>query len=285
MKNPFSIWRELRAIYLKYIDSGLPLKHAKLIAERKALLKVKNIICKDPILELVPNYPEVMTLAEACEELEISPDFADFAQCGLFPDAGGFPRKLYQHQFDALKAAQINRKHIIATTGTGSGKTECFLLPVIADLVEESKFWNQKRDYAVRTLILYPLNALAEDQMIRLRKSLNSYYEDGSTGAINWLDENRNKHRIRFGRYTGTTPVSGKESKSKKQKLREEKSELERDWKAAKKNALAHPQKREEYLFSVTSMEVNANAECWDCLLYTSPSPRDATLSRMPSSA
>jgi len=263
MKNPLSIWRELRDIYLKYIDSGLPLKHPRLIEERKALLEERDVICKDPILELVPNYPEVMTLEEACKELGINREFSDFARRGLFPDSHGIERKLYQHQFDALDYAKVRRKHIIATTGTGSGKTECFLLPVIADLIEESERWGKQREDAVRGLILYPLNALAEDQMVRLRKSLNSYDENG-TGAINWLDENRPGHRIRFGRYTGITPVSGQPSKSKKQKLREEKNRYERDWKAAITNALANPEKKEEYLYSVTSMDSNANAECWD---------------------
>jgi ATP-dependent helicase YprA (DUF1998 family) len=263
MKNPISIWRELQAIYLKYIDSGLPLKHQKLVAERKALLNEEGVICKEPILELVPNYPESMTLEAACEKLKIDSDFADFAQRGLFPDANGKPRKLYQHQLEALDAAFVQRKHIIATTGTGSGKTECFLLPVIADLLEESKQWKQQKEPAIRALILYPLNALVEDQMVRLRKSLNSYYDDGS-GVINWLNENRDNNRITFGRYTGRTPVSGGKTKSKKNIHREEKLAYERSWKAAQKSAKENPDKSDDYLFNTTSMDANANAEHWD---------------------
>lgn len=55
----------------------------------------------------------------------------------------------------------------------------------------------------MRVLILYPTNALADDQLVRLRKSLDS------REAHAWLDRKRNGHRFYFGRYTGATPVSG----------------------------------------------------------------------------
>ena len=91
---------------------------------------------------------------------------------------------------------------------------ESFLLPVIADLIKESRNWEDKRTRAMRTMILYPLNALAEDQMIRLRKALNSRKDD-KTGALDWLDNKRQGNRFYFGRYTGATPVSGTKDKAK----------------------------------------------------------------------
>ena len=54
---------------------------------------------------------------------------------------------------------------------------------------------------AVRALILYPMNALVEDQLQRLRKALDS------DAVRTWLDTNRGGHRFFFGRYTGKTPV------------------------------------------------------------------------------
>ncbi len=203
MKNPIKIWKDLKDIYLKYIDSGLPLLDDRLIHERRRLYDHPGAICQPPILELVPKYDEVMTLAEACKEFSITPDFAEFAECGLFERE----RKLYKHQVEAMQYALKERKHIVATTGTGSGKTECFLFPVIADLIEESKQWidRDSRPRAVRTLILYPLNALVEDQMVRLRKSLDSKSAD-KMAARNWLDSHRKGNRFYFGRYTGVTP-------------------------------------------------------------------------------
>jgi Lhr-like helicase len=139
----------------------------------------------------------------------------------------------------------------IVTSGTGSGKTESFLLPVLAQIISEAKTWpkpedsfltrgwwhdgkgkpyetfsaipparrplnknpaadpfvahrnGEKRPAAVRCLILYPMNALVEDQLSRLRKALDS----PQARAV--LDEELSENRIFFGRYTSDTPVTG----------------------------------------------------------------------------
>src|SRR5262249_1678207 len=153
------------------------------------------------------------------------PDYADLAGLGqqLFP-AG---RPLYKHQWSSLHEAVTLSKDIVVTTGTGSGKTECFLLPLLAQLACESKQWTAPsapasdrlwwkdgqsgnrvaqwehvtRPAAMRALILYPLNALVEDQLRRLRSALDS------DPVHHWLNTYRNTNRITFGRYTGATPL------------------------------------------------------------------------------
>jgi DEAD/DEAH box helicase domain-containing protein len=266
MNNPIKIWKELKNVYLKYLDSGLPLIDERYIQERRKLYETSGAICQPPILELVPKYDEVMTLQDACKHLSITPDFADFAKCGLFPDSDGKVRKLFQHQFHALQYAVKERKNIVVTTGTGSGKTECFLLPVVADLVEESKRWSnpKNRPRAVRALILYPLNALAEDQMIRLRKSLNSKKDDNSA-ARNWLDINRNGNRFYFGRYTGLTPLSGEKDEKNKSRYGEALKKHLAEWAAAKKESekIDKSKRKEELLYHFPCMDADS-AEMWD---------------------
>jgi DEAD/DEAH box helicase domain-containing protein len=245
MKNPIKIWKELRDIYLKYIDSGLSLIDDRLIQERRKLYESPGAICQPPIIELVPNYNEVMTLTNACNRFSLTPDLSSFAGCGLF-DSG---RKLYEHQVKALQDAVVERKHIVATPGTGSGKTECFLLPIIADLIDESKQWLNPgtRPRAIRTLILYPLNALAEDQMVRLRKALNSKSFD-NTAARDWLDTHRKGNRFYFGRYTGLTP-----------KNKYEYNKYKRDWDAAISSG------EEELRYHIPCMDEDS-AEMWERL-------------------
>lgn len=67
----------------------------------------------------------------------------------------------YKHQAESWKALS-NGKSIVVTSGTGSGKTECFMYPVLSDLYE------QGRTNAIEAIFLYPLNALMEDQKKRL---------------------------------------------------------------------------------------------------------------------
>ena len=167
---------------------------------------------------------------------------AQFGEGGLFPPRGSTPLELYAHQVEMLKASTLRREDAVILTGTGSGKTEAIYLPVLAALVRESAGWpglgaaprndwwdmdpppgSSRRKYhprisqrvhedgdrlpGMRALVLYPLNALAEDQMARLRLAL-----DGDP-VRSWLAANRPGNRFWFGRYTGWTPISGSPSR------------------------------------------------------------------------
>ncbi|MGW5470199.1 DEAD/DEAH box helicase [Streptomyces chartreusis] len=213
---------DLRSALFRYYDTPFSVDDRSVMDERRNLLDRDNGAWRDPLIELRPQYTSRgVSIAESFAEAGAHPDAAEFARFTL-PDG---VTSLYQHQHDALVAA-CEGKDFVVTAGTGSGKTESFLLPVLADLVAESahwqgtraaqrEWWQQDGDHvpsrqnehghpaALRVLILYPTNALADDQLVRLRKSLDS------REAHAWLDRKRNGHRFYFGRYTGATPVSG----------------------------------------------------------------------------
>lgn len=257
MTNSFEIWRKLRDIYLKYIDTGLPIKYKKLENERKRLLLEPDAICKDPIIELVPRYKEFVTLSEASHRgLQLTPLFTEFARQGLFADRHGVESKMYIHQYTALKSATVDKKNFVVTTGTGSGKTECFLFPLLHNILQEKATEAAKELPAIRGLILYPLNALAEDQMRRLRKSLSS------EKPAKYLKEKLRGKKITFGRYTGITPLSGKETVDKRSKLKQIREKMTKDWNSAKLQAekLNDP----EFLYDVPNMDEDVNVESWD---------------------
>ena len=112
-------------------------------------------------------------------------------ELGLHPAlAGVFPyESVHKHQELALRSVKAGM-HTVVATGTGSGKTEAFLLPIIDHCLH-------LRDAGavpgVTAILVYPMNALADDQLRRLRPML------AGTG-------------ITFGRYTGMTPESDKPS-------------------------------------------------------------------------
>lgn len=251
MSKIIELHSQLKSIYLKYINTGLALKNNFLNKERNKLFEEENIICREPIIEIVPKYEEHDYLKNSLIELNLDSEFADFANYGLFKNN----QKLYKHQFSSIRESIVNRNHIIATTGTGSGKTECFLLPLIYDLFKEVKIKGNAKKPAVRALILYPLNALAEDQMIRLRKALNSGGDfEGDEGAWTFL-KNKYNNKISFGRYTGSTPNFKSKDTTAKNNL---KRELTREWKSVNSNT-----NRDELIYQIPSMK-EGSSEMWN---------------------
>ena len=186
----------------------------------------------DPYIELLPEYESSgKTLSELLNEepyktelSHLNTHFVDFVQAGLMP------YKPYHHQIEMLRKAfgnngQIDCNNVVITSGTGSGKTESFLLPLFASLLKEAEQWGQpnynslwfspqgdeyddayqrhgessNRHAAIRAMIMYPMNALVEDQVSRLREALDS------DDARQILNNHFKGNRIFFGRYTGAT--------------------------------------------------------------------------------
>lgn len=122
----------------------------------------------------------------------------------------------FTHQVKALESA-LKGKDLFVSTGTGSGKTECFLWPIIARAIEEAL--NRPEDFkmpAIRTLIIYPMNALVSDQLARFRKIMG--VKEFLDIFISYTGAGRIPH---FGMYTGRTPYPGKSKKQSNIKLAE----------------------------------------------------------------
>jgi ATP-dependent helicase YprA (DUF1998 family) len=118
----------------------------------------------------------------------------EFASEGIVhPNLVNFtPFVLHAHQSRALELATGKSRNIIVATGTGSGKTEAFLLPIVDSLLKERDAGTLSD--GIRALIVYPMNALATDQLDRLEKGLKPYPE------------------ISFGRFVGPTKKTRKEA-------------------------------------------------------------------------
>lgn len=259
MNNPNALFRNLRDLYRRYLDSPLAIRYDALRDERRLLLDQDRRLWREPLIEPMPAYPTCGTdfsavaheLLDATWGNQSAAEIGEFLGSSLFPDH----RQPYLHQREVFRRTLVDRQDVVVTTGTGSGKTECFLVPVLAELLRESRGWtppnarlptwdwwddrhrtmqgqnpryaqrvsqrgHETRPAAVRALLLYPLNALVEDQLMRLRIALDS------PEAREWLDDNRAENRIYFGRYTGRTPVPGRGDNAR---LRKELRDLSRE--------------------------------------------------------
>jgi DEAD/DEAH box helicase domain-containing protein len=223
--NPSKVYSELKEAYLRYVDTAYWLRSGELMRERRALLAETDLLFTDVLLEPVLPYDPSVELDGVLDALGWDPRVGRLIGEALFGDftKEGEPFRLRSHQADALRQSLqpgiSPKRNVVVTSGTGSGKTESFLLPVLARIVAESLTWpidgpvepwwdapskgwhssrsRATRPAAVRAFILYPTNALVEDQITRLRKALRviANHPDG--------------HQLWFGRYTGATLGSG----------------------------------------------------------------------------
>lgn len=221
--DALGVFDSLRDYFFRYYDTPFSVLSPEVQAERRALLDRDGVTWREPWLEVLRNYELSTSDIPGCFVRAGAPaELADFVKAGLIPP--GVDR-LYQHQQEVLRLNRLGQ-NVVVTAGTGSGKTEALFLPVLARLLEESATWSgtrgeavewwkvkggyqpqregESRVAAIRALVLYPMNALVEDQLLRLRRAL-----DGPDVRA-WLDAHRRGHRFYFGRYTGRTPVSGR---------------------------------------------------------------------------
>jgi DEAD/DEAH box helicase domain-containing protein len=238
--TPTAVYRSIQEAYLRYYDTAFWLRSPGLMRERTHLLERPGFVFTDVLVEPVLPYGSTASIADVCRQAGLGREPADALGAMLFGADGSF--KLRPHQATALElslrdGAQPDR-NVIVTAGTGSGKTEAFLLPVFARLLAEAPRWptggpphrwwdhelsevpwkdvrsTEKRPAAVRAMVLYPTNALVEDQVSRLRRAVRNLRENG--GPKLW-----------FGRYTGATlggqelPLDKKDRQRKEDVARE----------------------------------------------------------------
>ncbi|MBU3661312.1 MAG: DEAD/DEAH box helicase [Flavobacteriales bacterium] len=247
--DPIGAFDKIKDNYVRYFKTMYKFLDKELDNRKNAELtdEAKETIFKKPFLEILPEYNVAEINGRKISSIdELIPKFSEgfnnditlgteFVQKFIKPGLMNYPP--YGHQVDMYIKAYVNGRNTVITSGTGSGKTESFLLPLLGYLFKEAKGWHapnyertnwfdgengDRKDYdqayqrmgesrtsAVRALIMYPMNALVEDQMTRLRKALDCQEIRDHFDS----QEGLNGNRIYFGRYNGQT--IGKKSLSK----------------------------------------------------------------------
>lgn len=264
MRDPIGSFFRIRRLYSTYLDTAFRIGNQEVAEARKNLLSEAGNLAQEPFVEPIPRYTgEGRTITEllVAEDGPIAhlpqgkrAPIRDLMVAGLFDKPEIVP---YKHQVQMMRRGLHEGTPGIVTSGTGSGKTESFLLPVISRIAEEALGWGKPtegflkawwrkpdgspyegetpylaaeafleavgptkeepdrdpfrpvrtgerdRSAAVRCLILYPMNALVEDQLVRLRKALDS------PEARRVMEDSFNGNRIFFGRYTGESFPTG----------------------------------------------------------------------------
>lgn len=215
--TPTRLVKRLQETLRGYIESAYPLSDPTLIRARRRLLEEEangHLLAQEPYIETTTRYLSSrkgygdLGLPEHVARLFTSLATTRSAQSTSEEARTVLHGSMYVHQERAFCEFLVNGRDIVVATGTGSGKTECFLVPILGCLYDEAV--KRPRSFTqpgVRALILYPMNALVNDQVSRLRLLLG----DGSIAeAFQRLGDGCRAPR--FGMYTGRTPYPGPRS-------------------------------------------------------------------------
>ncbi|MBT3043412.1 MAG: DUF1998 domain-containing protein [Candidatus Thiodiazotropha sp. (ex Codakia orbicularis)] len=196
--------KELHAALTEYIEATYHISAPTLLTQRQELLARQEVIHQIPYLESTPRYETGMRF----EHMDGLSDAALEVYTILSRADGSLPRLLYdppyKHQSESIANTLIHKKNLVIMTGTGSGKTESFLLPILGNLAREAKESPESFSLqsGMRALILYPMNALVNDQLGRLRSLF------GDPRLVD-LFKSWSGRPPRFARYTSRTPYAG----------------------------------------------------------------------------
>ena len=172
----FKLKNEVINNYHTYVESFLNIKDTRL-REFVSQELSRGVLWPEALVQLSPSYEMGKTVSELVSEGILHP------LCEKIFQKNGQSFRLYDHQERAIRIAAKQEPYVL-TTGTGSGKSLTFLIPII-DHILKSNTQAEK----VRALIIYPMNALINSQSNEIQMLLDNLGE--------------NQDIIRFGQYTG----------------------------------------------------------------------------------
>lgn len=195
--NPIQFAHEVNTKFLNYQLTAFPISDPELGEQAKQLLKGELDflpLIKGPYVSISKSFAWGKNLKDLAKQNKIHP---------ALPGLTDF-HQMFLHQDKALEAIQ-NNNHCLVSTGTGSGKTESFLYPILDYCL---KLRDSGAPEGLTAILVYPMNALAIDQLNRLRKML--------VGS-----------GISFGLYIGTTAATEGQANVHKMAPGEGKKEFE----------------------------------------------------------
>lgn len=182
--DPIQIRDRLRSTIERYLATAVPISTTRapeLAGAVRSKISHDDSLVRGPFVESLPDFEKGASLDELVDAQILTSQWRSFGRTG-FEEL--LHRRLHTHQEAAIRRAN-DRQNLIVDTGTGSGKTECFLYPIVDRLLRSADLSTP----GVRAILVYPLNALANDQLyFRIAPLLLRQLSDPG---------------ITFGRFTG----------------------------------------------------------------------------------
>src|SRR4051794_3037428 len=180
----FALREQLVADYRHYAESFLTIKDEQIRAHIERELDA-GLLWPDPPLQLNPAFESGGLIDELVQEGVLHEECSKVFRVDKTPEFGtGNPLRLHRHQAQAVRTAREGKNYVL-TTGTGSGKSLAYIVPIVDHVLREGG-----GDGRIKAIVVYPMNALANSQEEELRKFLGHGYPD-------------DKGPVTFRRFTG----------------------------------------------------------------------------------
>jgi ATP-dependent helicase YprA (DUF1998 family)/very-short-patch-repair endonuclease len=187
----FSLRNRLISDYASYVQSFIHL-HDPLISKKVYDSLTEGLLWPDPLIQLNPAFEPGEWIEELVTDGVLHPECGKIFRIKPEKSDEGHPLRLHRHQVDAIKAAKSSANYVL-TTGTGSGKSLAYIVPIVDHVLRNGK------GKGIQAIVVYPMNALCNSQYGELEKFLCHGYPAG-------------QEPVRFAKYTG------QESDEQKQK-------------------------------------------------------------------
>ncbi|WP_433704187.1 DEAD/DEAH box helicase [Paraburkholderia sacchari] len=183
----FSLRDSIVGEYRKFATSFTTI-HAEDIRAQVEAIYAKGRFWPDPLLQINPSYKRGLGI-----DTLIANGALDARTAEIFRD-GGVPLSLYKHQEQAVVLAAQGESYVV-TTGTGSGKSLCFFIPIVSAVLAEKRHSAPSR---TRAIIIYPMNALANSQLEELDKFVANVQGDRPVTFARYTGQEDNEERQRI---------------------------------------------------------------------------------------
>jgi len=167
--------------YSKYVQSFLSIADERIRTFIEGSLMKNQSLWPEALIQLNPSYEMGKTIKDFISEGKLHPECLN-----IFLGEDKKPIRLYRHQEEAIEKGLKNKNYVV-TSGTGSGKTLTYFVPIFDAILRKNP-----EEAKTRAIIIYPMNALVNSQEEGLRKLTNQYRD--LTGR---------DCPIRFAKYTG----------------------------------------------------------------------------------
>ena len=159
--------------YRSYTEGFLEIREERL----REFVKVQldgGALWPDPLLQINPSFASGRSVEDLVKAGQLHPQCSQIFRYGKRATPPGVIARLHKHQEEAVLAAHTGKSYVL-TTGTGSGKSLAYILPIVDHTLKSGS------GKGIRAIVVYPMNALANSQKGELEKFLKDGFPEGQS--------------------------------------------------------------------------------------------------------